>query len=70
MVSSIRDEFERFFHSNSMVSTYKPMFLKALLDLGDFREDEGSQWIEEDGDNLIVDLEFVAARFILSLIHI
>ena len=64
MVSSIRDEFERFFHSNSMVSTYKPMFLKALLDLGDFREDEGSQWVKDDGDNLVVDLEFVAARFI------
>ena len=64
MVSSIRDEFERFFHSNSMVATYKPMFLKALLDLGDFREDEGSQWVKDDGDNLVVDLEFVAARFI------
>ena len=64
MASSIRDEFERFFHSNSMVATYKPMFLKALLDLGDFREDEGSQWVKNDGDNLVVDLEFVAARFI------
>jgi len=64
MASSIRDEFERFFHSNSMVATYKPMFLKALLDLGDFRDDEGSQWVKDDGDNLIVDLEFVAARFI------
>ena len=64
MASSIRDEFERFFHSNSMVATYKPMFLKALLDLGDFREDEGSQWVKDDGDNLVVDLEFVAARFI------
>ena len=39
MVSSIRIEFERFFHSNSMVATYKPMFLKALLDLGDFKRD-------------------------------
>ena len=64
MTRPIRDEFERFFHSNSMVSTFKPMFLKALVDLGDFKEDEGSQWVKDDGDNLIVDLEFIAARFI------
>ena len=64
MVSSIRIEFERFFHSNSMVATYKPMFLKALLDLGDFKKDEGSQWVKNDGNNLVVDLEFIAARFI------
>jgi len=47
-----------------MVSTYKPMFLKSLLDLGDFKENEGSQWVKNDGDNLIVDLEFIAVRFI------
>jgi hypothetical protein len=64
MTRPIRDEFERFFHSNSKVSTYKPMFLKALVDLGGFREDEGSQWVKDDGDKLVVDLEFVAARFI------
>ena len=64
MVSSIRIEFERFFHSNSMVATYKPMFLKALLDLGDFKKDEGNQWVKNDGNNLVVDLEFIAARFI------
>lgn len=60
----IRNEFERFFRSNSMVSTYKPMFLKALLDIGDFKEEEGSQWVKENVDHYIVDLEFVAVRFI------
>ena len=64
MSNSIRTEFERFFHSNSMVATYKPMFLKALLDLGDFSHDEGGQWVKEDGNKLIVDLEFIAVRFI------
>jgi len=64
MKNSIRNEFERFFHSNSMVSTYKPMFLKALLDLGDFKESEGSLWVHDEGDDLAVQLDFIAARFI------
>jgi len=57
-------EFNRFFSSKSLASTYKPTFLKCLLDLGDYKEDEGSQWVSEDGDSLIVDLNFVAARFL------
>lgn len=57
-------ELNRFFSSRSLASTYKPTFLKCLLDLGDYREDEGSQWISESGDSLIVDLNFVAARFL------
>lgn len=62
--NSVRNEFERFFRSNSKVSIYKPLFLKSLLDLGDFKEKEGSQWIKDNGDSLIVDLEFIAVRFI------
>ena len=57
-------EFNRFFSSKSLASTYKPTFLKCLLDLGDYRTDEGSQWVSENGDSLIVDLNFVAARFL------
>ncbi len=63
-MSTIRNEMERFFQKTNMVSTYKPMFLKALLDLGDFKEHEGSQWVKDNGKNLEVDLNFVAVRFI------
>lgn len=63
-MSTIRNEMERFFQKTNMVSTYKPMFLKALLDLGDFKEDEGSQWVKDKDKNLEVDLNFVAVRFI------
>ena len=57
-------EFNRFFSSKSLASTYKPTFVKCLLDLGDYKEDEGSQWIEKQDGSLIVDLNFVAARFL------
>lgn len=57
-------EFNRFFSSKTLASTYKPTFLKCLLDLGDYRPDEGSQWVKREGDDAIVDLNFVAARFL------
>lgn len=57
-------EFNRFFSSKNLASTYKPTFLKCLLDLADYKEDEGSQWITKNGDNITVDLNFVAARFL------
>jgi hypothetical protein len=57
-------EFNRFFSSKSLASTYKPTFLKCLLDLGDYKPDEGSQWVSENQDSLTVDLNFVAARFL------
>ncbi|NDB90947.1 MAG: hypothetical protein EB166_09115 [Thaumarchaeota archaeon] len=57
-------EFNRFFSSKSLASTYKPTFLKCLLDLGDYKLDEGSQWVSENKDRLTVDLNFVAARFL------
>jgi hypothetical protein len=57
-------EFNRFFSSRSLASTYKPTFLKCLLDLGDYKANEGSQWVSESGDSLVVDLNFVAARFL------
>jgi len=63
-MNKIRNEMERFFQKTNMVSTYKPMFLKALLDLGDFKKSEGSQWVKDDGKNLEVDLNFIAVRFI------
>ena len=57
-------EFNRFFTSKTLASTYKPTFLKCLLDLGDYKEDEGGQWITKNNNNVTVDLNFVAARFL------
>jgi len=57
-------EFNRFFSSKTLASTYKPTFAKCLLDLGDYKQDEGSQWVKKEGNNFTVDLNFVAARFL------
>jgi len=57
-------EFNRFFSSKSLASTYKPTFVKCLLDIGDYKSDEGSQWIEQKDNDYIVDLHFVAVRFL------
>ena len=40
-------EFNRFFKSKNLASTYKPTFLKCLLDIGDYENDEGSQWVHQ-----------------------
>ena len=59
--------FDRFFARPRMSSTYKPVFLGALVDVGRWREDDrlvGRQWIrEEPGGRISVGLDFVAARF-------
>jgi len=57
-------EFNRFFKKQSLASTYKPTFVKCLLDLGDFENSEGDEWVEEKEDSVVVDLNFVAARFL------
>jgi 5-methylcytosine-specific restriction endonuclease McrA len=57
-------EFNRFFKSKSLASTYKPTLAKCLLDLADYKPDEGSQWVQKNGDTYTVDLHFVAARFL------
>ncbi len=57
-------EFNRFFKSKSLASTYKPTLVKCLLDLGDFQSNEGGQWVKKNGDVYIVDLNFIAARFL------
>lgn len=57
-------EFNRFFQSQSTASTYKPTFLKCLLDVGDCKSDEGKHWIQETEKSFIVDLNFIAARFL------
>jgi len=57
-------EFNRFFSSKSLASTYKPTFVKCLLDTGDYTSDEGSQWVEKRENDFLVDLNFIAARFL------
>lgn len=52
-----------------MSSTYKPVFLRALLDIGDLSNVQktdklaGRQWLELKNDNVLVDLNFIAIRF-------
>ena len=57
-------EFNRFFSSKSLASTYKPTFMKCLLDIGDCKDDEGQKWIKDVGNSLEVDLHFISLRFI------
>jgi 5-methylcytosine-specific restriction endonuclease McrA len=57
-------EFNKFFKRHSLASTYKPTLAKCLLDLGDYKQDEGNQWVKKHNDEYIVNLHFVAARFL------
>ena len=57
-------EFNRFFKKQALASTYKPTLVKCLLDLGDYDADEGGKWVEDNGDEVEVDLNFIAARFL------
>jgi len=52
------DEINRFFGSKKLASTYKPTFLKCLLDVGDCKTEEGTQWIKHNGNNYEVNLDF------------
>ncbi len=52
-----------------MSSTYKPVFLRAILDIGDLHDSEtkqglvGGQWLERKDGKILVDLNFIAIRF-------
>ena len=52
-----------------MSSTYKPVFLRALLDIGDLHDPDksknliGEQWLKREDDQILVDLNFIATRF-------
>lgn len=62
--------FNAFFAKGDMTATYKPVFLRCLLDLGKRdpygRDNElpGGEWIEDNGETITLDLNFVAARLI------
>ncbi len=52
-----------------MSSTYKPVFLRSLLDLGDLHDPQkaedlvGREWIERKSGKIRLDLNFIAVRF-------
>lgn len=59
-------KFNTFLHNSDFSSTYKPVFLKSIMDLSEFGESNssvGNQWLKKDNDNLIVELDFVAVRY-------
>ncbi len=63
----VRHQFNRFFTRAKMQSTYKPYFLKSILDLTEYNDSpksfQGKNWIKKLPDGLKVDLEFIASRF-------
>ena len=68
MVKDYSKMFEHLFtKSVNMSSTYKPVFLRALLDVGDLADSGkkliGSEWLRQENGRLLVDLNFIAARF-------
>ena len=62
--------FNVFFARGRMTATYKTVLLRSLLDLGRYRihgsnrDLRGNEWIEVNGDTVVLDLNFIAARFI------
>ena len=60
------DMFNKFFKKPGMISTYKPVFLAALVDIA-AREEGGpldaGRWLSTEGGRVRVDLELVAVPF-------
>ena len=61
--------FNRFFNKGRMSSTYKQVFLRSLLDVGDMNDPErakrlvGREWLRMENGKLLLDLNFIAIRF-------
>ena len=58
--------FNKLFEHGYMASTYKPVFLRSLLDIGDLADERyivGQRWLELSNERLYVDLNFIAIRF-------
>ena len=61
--------FNRFFNKQRMTSTYKPVFLRSILDIGDLHDPKkaerlvGRQWVRRKDGKVYIDLNFVAIRF-------
>jgi len=62
--------FNAFFsNSEKLSSTYKPVFVKSLIDISDYDEQNlhrliGHKWITRQNDKLKVDLNFIVIRYI------
>lgn len=61
-------KFNSFLRNTDLSSTYKPVFLKSIMDLGDYDETNfqrlvGYNWITLDGKELKVELDFIAVRY-------
>jgi hypothetical protein len=66
--SKLQSELNRFFRKRTLASTYKPYFLKAILELVDFDDKSkslvcGDDWISKTDKGLSVKLDFIASRF-------
>lgn len=59
--------FKRLFaNENRMASTYKPVFVRSLLDIGKLHDGGravGDRWVKVSDQEVEVDLNFIAARF-------
>jgi hypothetical protein len=60
--------FNTFFNSEKLSSTYKPVFVKSLIAISDYDEQNlhrliGHKWITRHSDKLKVDLNFIAEIF-------
>lgn len=57
--------FNNFFEKGVTVSTYKPIFLRALADIDGYGNADlvGSQWIRTKNGKIEMDLDFIAVRF-------
>ena len=61
------NRFNSFFNNEKLSSTYKPVFLKSLLEISDYDDSNrliGHQWIEKDDEQLRINLNFIAIRYI------
>lgn len=58
--------FQDFYEKGKMASSYKCVFLHALTDVGLYEEHDliGREWIKRNDANVILDLNFIAVRFI------
>jgi hypothetical protein len=61
--------FNTFFNSEKLSSTYKPVFVKSLIAISDYDEQNphrliGHNWITRQNDKLKVDLNFIVIRYI------
>ena len=69
MADGFMGMFDNFFRNSKKSSTYKPVFLRALLDIADLDDPNGSEgmagreWLCRVGDRLRLDLNFIAIRY-------